>query len=261
MPRHRAYVRDGILVRIFYFYLFSKFFLPPLPISLSSINKIRMMMKLTVAGLVLIGVQNVVGFSQYAPSNAISIAENTPRDVYSMQEWAVTNCGAQTSEGLELTSYDGVDYYAVTNQDLPEGSPVLFVPNSVIITTTSVEQELGQGLAQAENELIQNNCGELVPMFRLFAKILVEYEKGDESPYFPWLNSLPRMYNTGASMTHACFDCLPPYAAWLAILERKASVNFQKAAKFAANSGVITDDTAGNTELLKWAYNVGKYYT
>lgn len=206
---------------------------------------------------ILIGIENVLGFSQYAPSNgAVSIAEDAPRDVYTMQDWAIQNCGVQTAEGFEIAEGYGNDYYAATNQDIPGGSPVLFVPNQMILASSAVEQELGQGLAQAENELIQNNCGESVPMFRLFVKILVEYEKGEESPWFLWLNSLPRMYNTGASMTYACFECLPPYAAWLAVLERKASVNFQKAAKFAQYSGVIAEETASNTDLLKWAYNV-----
>mmetsp|Transcript_39179 Transcript_39179/g.44122 ORF Transcript_39179/g.44122 Transcript_39179/m.44122 type:complete len:430 (-) Transcript_39179:25-1314(-) len=197
----------------------------------------------------------VNAFSQYASSNVISVAENAPRDVYTMDDWAV-GCGAQKSEGFELTSYDGQDYYAATNQDIPAGSPVLFVPNQMMITSSAVAQEYGQGLAQAENELVQYDCGELVPMFRLFIKILIEFEKGTDSPWFAWLNSLPRFYNTGASMTYACFECLPPYAAWLAVLERKNSVNFQKAAKFAQYDNIISEETAGNTEVLKWAYNV-----
>lgn len=203
-------------------------------------------------------IEKAVGFS-YAPSSAINIAESAPRDVYTMQDWAINNCGVQTSDGFEILSYEGPtgeDFYAATNQDITGGGPVLFVPNQMIISSSSVQQELGDGLAQAENELIQNNCGELVPMFRLFIKILFEYERGVDSPWYPWLNSLPRMYNTGASMTYACFDCLPPYAAWLAVIERKASVNFQKAAKFVQYSGTISEESASNNDLLKWAYNV-----
>ena len=173
-------------------------------------------------------VQQVSGFSQYAPQNAISLSENAQRDVYTMDDWAV-NAGAQKAEGFELTSYDGQDYYAATNQDIPSGSPVLFVPNQMMITSSSVAQEFGDALSQAENELVTCDCGELVPLFRLYTKVLVEYEKGENSPWYSWLNSLPRMYNTGASMTYACFECLPPYAAWLAMSERTNSVNFQKA--------------------------------
>ena len=73
-----------------------------------------------------------------------------------------------------------------------------------------------------------------------------------QSPWYPWLNSLPRIYNTGASMTYACFDCLPPYAAFLALSERQSFVNFQKAIK---NSG-FDEDVLKNVTVLKWAYNV-----
>lgn len=73
-----------------------------------------------------------------------------------------------------------------------------------------------------------------------------------QSPWYPWLNSLPRIYNTGASMTYACFDCLPPYAAYLALSERQSFVNFQKAIK---NSG-FDEDVLKNVTVLKWAYNV-----
>ncbi|OEU20387.1 ribulose-1,5-bisphosphate carboxylase-like protein [Fragilariopsis cylindrus CCMP1102] len=213
----------------------------------------------SLAGSALFGdigvVQQVSGFSQYAPQqNAISLSENAQRDVYTMDDWAV-NAGAQKAEGFELTSYDGQDYYAATNQDIPAGSPVLFVPNQMMFTSSSVAQEFGDALSQAENELVTCDCGELVPLFRLYAKVLVEYEKGENSPWYSWLNSLPRMYNTGASMTYACFECLPPYAAWLAMSERTNSVNFQKAIRN-IYSGIISEETASNTEVLKWAYNV-----
>ena len=53
-------------------------------------------------------------------------------------------------------------------------------------------------------------------------------------------------------MTFACFDCLPPYAAWLALQERQTSVNFQKAAKLCP----INEEIMENVCALKWAYNV-----
>ena len=38
-------------------------------------------------------------------------------------------------------------------------------------------------------------------VFRLMVKVLAEYEKGTDSPFYPWLNSLPRRFYNGASMT------------------------------------------------------------
>eukprot|EP00980_Cylindrotheca_fusiformis_P028586 scaffold22613_cov126-Cylindrotheca_fusiformis.AAC.6 len=184
----------------------------------------------------------------------VSVDERTQRDVVTMNEWALS-CGVQTSEGFELTTNDGLDYCVMTQQDLPVGSPVLYVPSEMVLSSVQAVQEFGTGtLGPAEQELLQSgkvDAGK-IPLFRIFAKILVEYEKGQASPWYPWLNSTPRLYNTGASMTYACFDCLPPYAAGLAMQERVQSVNFQKAAKLLP----LRLETLSNVDLLKWAYNV-----
>lgn len=85
-------------------------------------------------------------------------------------------------------------------------------------------------------------------------KILAEYEKGQESPFYPWLNSLPRQYFNGVSMTDACFACLPPYAGWLASTERINYGHFAAALRYGyvpLDPNTLNDDT-----VVKWAYNV-----
>ena len=192
-------------------------------------------------------------FSFQAPGNAVvDINEYTQRDVFSMQEWA-TNAGVQTSDGFELTSFDGKDYYAMTQQNVPAGSPVMYVPEGMIFASSKASQEFGQYLQQAEGELGRASLQEKLPLFRIFVKVLVEYEKGADSPWFAWLNSLPRLFNNGAAMTYACFECLPPYAGWLAMSERINFVNFQKAVQFVPCLG---DQIKNNKDVLKWAYNV-----
>mmetsp|Transcript_11860 Transcript_11860/g.28384 ORF Transcript_11860/g.28384 Transcript_11860/m.28384 type:complete len:438 (-) Transcript_11860:138-1451(-) len=182
----------------------------------------------------------------------VNIEEMAERDVFSMEEWAY-NCGVQTTDGFELTSEDGYDYSVRTNSDVPAGSPVCCVPSQMVLSSMQAWQDLGDNaLLEAEQQVIEAKLDHMLPLFRLFVKILIEYEKGPESPWFLWLNSLPRLYNTGASMTYACFDCLPPYAAGLALQERVHSVNFQKAAKFLP----LSEDTTTDREMLKWAYNV-----
>ena len=86
------------------------------------------------------------------------------------------------------------------------------------------------------------------------AKILVEYEKASDSIYFPWLNSLPRQFFNGVSMTKACFNCLPPYAGWLTSNER---LNYSHFA-LALRQGYVplSQETIRNKEVVKWAYNV-----
>ena len=194
----------------------------------------------------------------YIPESLISLNEDAQRDVPTFDNWADYG-GVQKVEGFELTTFDGEDYYASTNQDVPMSSPVLFVPNQMIFSSTSIANEFGGSggaLSQAENDLVKSNCEDLIPLFRLYIKVLIEYEKGEESPWFAWLNALPRMYNTGASMTHACFECLPPYAAWLAMSERTNCVNFQKITRSHYSALSLHEKTASNVWRLKWAYNV-----
>lgn len=177
--------------------------------------------------------------------------ENVQRDVYTMVDWAA-NCGVQQAEGFEVTSYDGEDYLAVTQADLPAGTPVLCVPEGMCFSSYKATEEFGGAMTDAENQLASTDKRDKMALFRVFYKILSEYQKGEESPWYPWLNSLPRLYNTGASMTFACFECLPQYAASLALAERSTFVAFQKAIDFAS---YLSDDIK-EVKILKWAYNV-----
>lgn len=169
-----------------------------------------------------------------------------------MADWAA-GYGVQQAEGVQLTSYDGKDYFPVTQMDIPAGSPVMYVPNDVIFTSSKAANEFGQSLQMCEMPLIQAGLQDRIPLFRVFFKILYEYQNGENSPWYPWLNSLPRIYNTGASMTYACFDCLPPYAAYMALSERQNFVNFQKAVR---NTDLFMEDILKNVTVLKWCYNV-----
>ena len=53
-------------------------------------------------------------------------------------------------------------------------------------------------------------------------------------------------------MTHACFECLPPYAAWLSMREFRDFSNVRKALQFVR----LSKKTVKNRDLTKWAYNV-----
>ena len=148
----------------------------------------------------------------------------SPRDVYSMEAWAAQN-GMQKDPGVELYTDDGSDYQLMTQSDISAGQTAVFVPANIVLNSMSVQQEFGPSLQEAEAALLQFDSKQgaaqyRLPLFRLMVKILVEYEKGQESLFFPWLNSLPRQFYNGVSMTKACFNCLPPYAGWLTETER-----------------------------------------
>eukprot|EP01083_Nonionella_stella_P221351 790894_1 len=109
----------------------------------------------------------------------------------------------------------------MTNSGVAAGQTAVFVPADIVLSSISVQQEFGQSLQQAEASVVeidqkaQMGSQYRLPLFRLMVKILAEWEKGQESMWFPWLNSLPRQFFNGVSMTRACYACLPPYAGWL----------------------------------------------
>jgi len=205
-----------------------------------------------VLSLLLPALASAFSFQPATRANCVDVSEGAQRDVFTMADWA-NQCGVQKAEGFEITSFDGQDFFAATQANLAAGSPVLFVPNEMIFSASKSAQEFGNALQEAEYQLANGKCAEKIPLFRIFIKILVEYEKGEQSPWYPYLNSLPRTYYNGAAMTYACFDVLPPYAAWLAMVERINSVNFQKAAKVVP---VLSEQIKNDVDTLKWAYNV-----
>ena len=179
----------------------------------------------------------------------LDIAESAPRDIVSLYDWA-SNYGIQTCDGFELTSQDGgYDVYAITNQNIPSETPILCVPNELILTANKARLEFGSDVTTAENTLILSDHFS----FYLFLKILKEYELGDQSYWYTWLNSLPRYYSTGSSMTDYCFSCLPPYAAKQAQEEKARVKRFQLALD---TIPFLSPETKSNSELINWAYNV-----
>ncbi|VEU38044.1 unnamed protein product [Pseudo-nitzschia multistriata] len=181
----------------------------------------------------------------------VETGEYVDRDVYTFDEWA-TSCGVQKCAGFQITTQDGSDFFAVTDQDLPAGTPIVYVPPELVLSSNRAQEEFGQSLQYAEDRIKEGGVANQIPIFRLGVKILAEWEKGEQSPWYYWLNSMPRIFMNGVSMTSACFDALPPYAGWLAMKERANFVNFKKALL----SAPLNEQTVTNEELVKWAYNV-----
>ena len=158
-------------------------------------------------------------FSLTSTAATMDISENAPRDIDSFNNWAV-NCGIQTSDGFQLAhavECGHADVYAITNQDMPEGSPITCIPNEILLTGNKARHEFGECAYEAEQ--MPASSDDIVP-FHLFLKVLKEYELGKHSSWYQWLNSLPRYYSNGASTADFYFGCLPPYAAELALAEK-----------------------------------------
>eukprot|EP00956_Cyclotella_meneghiniana_P043393 scaffold267948_cov142-Cyclotella_meneghiniana.AAC.3 len=172
-----------------------------------------------------------------------------------MEQWAA-QYGMQKAEGVELYTADGVDWTLVAQAPIPAGSSVLYVPSDIVLGSDAVAAELGGSLEAAENALVQMEQGlqQRLPLFRLMVKILAEWDAGMESPYWYWLNSLPHQFYNGVSMTDACFECLPPYAALLSMNERNAYSRFVNAIR--KGFVPLTQNTVQDDRIVKWAYNV-----
>ena len=144
-------------------------------------------------------------FGMGGSSSTINVSdEYAPRgDVMNMVNWA-RQYGVQTAPGVEpYTSDNGNDWQMITTQNINAGDGVVFVPSQLVLSSNNVVNEFGPSLQNAEQILVQieNGLSQRLPLFRLMIKILAEYDKGQESPYFPWLDSLPRQFYNGVAMT------------------------------------------------------------
>ena len=197
-----------------------------------------------------------------ASSTCIDIEESTPRIFDTLEDWA-SACGVQKAEGVQLTTeteevadngVTDVNVGVMTTKNIPTGQPVLFVPSDMIISASKVREELGTDRS-AETLLGRLGKADDLPQYYLMLKIISEYEKGEASPYFSWLKSLPRYFSSGSSMTHfCCTKLLPPLVGKLANRERIRFTYFYKALQ---DSQVLDNaQTKTNKNLAKWAFAV-----
>lgn len=186
--------------------------------------------------------------------STVPIERTATREIGQFQDWAV-QCGVSPENGFCLVESDihEDDWRAATSSGAPEGSRVLFVPGEMIISASVTAEEFS-GYADQSLERLQNKgFGELIPEFLLFLKVMMEYERGDQSPYYPWLSSLPRKWNTAASMDDFCLSCLPPYLKKLCKVEQEHLAAFRDALK---GFDYLSDWAKANADLAKFIYNV-----
>ena len=139
-----------------------------------------------------------------------------------MEMWASDN-GIQRAECLKLheEKKGKKEVYAYTNQDVPAETPVLFVPEHLILSSNKAIAELRTpDMVQSEQYVISKDADSQSRQWYLMLKILKEIQLGRDSPWFAWLNSLPRYYENAAAMTEYCLQCLPPLMRKLAEEER-----------------------------------------
>lgn len=187
--------------------------------------------------------------------STVSIERIAKREIGQFQQWAV-QCGVQVENGFVLVEGDvdgNEDWYAATSTGGAQGSRVLFVPNPMILSATRIAQEY-EGYADPSLGILgRKGLQKLFPQFYLFLKILVEYERGQESPYYPWLAAMPRKWNTAVSMDEFCLSCLPPFIKSLCQKERDQLTAFREALQAFEYLGPWPK---ANKELAAFVYNI-----
>ena len=191
-------------------------------------------------------------------STLLDVEETAERDIMTMDEWAAA-CGVQRCDGFQFTPTnqedESLDVGIMTTENLEAESPIIFVPSEMILSANRAKEEIGT-IEKAEELFAKLGVRDQIPRFYLFLKILKEIELSDQSPYFPWLNSLPRYFSNGASMTHfCCSNCLPPLVGSLALMERTRFRQYFKALNLYCDF-LLSDETRVHKQLAKFAYNI-----
>jgi len=189
-------------------------------------------------------------------TSSIQISETAPRDYNSFVEWA-TNYGVSL-DNMQIAEQFG-EWGAVSSQASPAGSRVLYVPAMLRLTSNGIRQDefahLEPAIAQYFDATNSNSQSNLACQFYLFLKVLQEYDQGQQSPYYAWLNALPRKFHTSITFTPYCIECLPPFVAFLARQDRFNYDLFMEVLN-TLDIPSISSQTKQNLEVTKWAFNV-----
>ena len=190
--------------------------------------------------------------------SAIATQVDAPRDYNTFAEW-VQNYGL-AQENFQITEqYAAGEWGGVANQQAQAGSRVLYVPAMLRLTSSRIRQEefpnIEGAVAQYFDATNSNGQINLACQFYLFLKVLQEYDQGEQSPYYPWMNALPRKFRTAITFDSFEVDCLPPFVAYLAKQERNNFDLFMEALN-TLDIPSISPATKQNLEVTKWAYNV-----
>jgi hypothetical protein len=194
----------------------------------------------------------------------ISIEETANRDIDGLASWAsehgvLQENGFELSETATTTNNNKGDWSVKTSQAAIKSSRVLYVPNNLLLSSKRIREEMGADHAQPVMEfLVSKGAMHMIPQFFLWHKVLEEYEKGDESFWHAWMQSLPRRFSTAVSLDDFEMAMLPPFVESLAKIDRIYLSVFREALLLLNDNdkGVPSAETKSNDDLTQWAFNV-----
>lgn len=201
------------------------------------------------------------GFSRKSAvsSNHVSFDQfvSSARQLGGLEKWAIEK-GVLIENGFHLvpTVENGQDWNVMLTTSASQSDRVLQIPSHLIFSGSRVEEELKgvDGFSQAVSYVTNRNCESELPQFFLWIKILQEFERGEESIWYPWLHSLPRHFEMALYFDEVEMDCLPPYAWSLAKLEFHHLEVFETALQLMPS--IVTERTLADSELSRWALGV-----
>lgn len=178
-----------------------------------------------------------------------------PRDLNSFKAWS-KDSGILLVDGLNLSSSpEGDDWSLTLSKSLGEAQCLLTIPNSLILSSTKIRQEIGTDTSKAVDYLKAKNIEDQSHQFDLWIRLLQEYELGENSRWHGWMQSMPRTFNSAVSMDEMELECLPPFAWSLAKMVRFHHATFLEALDL-VEEGCVSKDTQSDSELLHWMFNV-----
>ncbi|CAB9520422.1 M protein repeat protein [Seminavis robusta] len=190
-------------------------------------------------------------------TSQVDISTGAPRNYDGLINWA-QYYGLSTENTFQVTTQSG-DWGAIAAQPAAAGSRVLFVPAMCRLTSDRIRTEefadMAPYIAQYFDNADGNTKVDLACHFYLFLKVLQEYDLGDQSPFFGWLDALPRKFSTAVTFSDFEVDCLPPFVKYLANTDRYNYGLFLQVLQ-QLNTPTISENTKYNMEVTKWAFNV-----
>jgi hypothetical protein len=188
---------------------------------------------------------------------SIDISEDAERNIMAFDLMWTSGGGILRCDGFKLVEEDrkARNVYASTSIDLPGGSPVLFVPEALILSSAKAMAELRvlPDMEGAERRITDAGGGSEYRQYYLMLKVLYELQRGKGSPWYQWLNSLPRYYSNAPAMTDYCLLCLPPLMRKLVGEEREN----QRRLSDVSLVPFLSDDIKNHPrDLARWAYQV-----
>ena len=185
--------------------------------------------------------------------------QNKERDISSLLAWAYSN-GVQTKNlNLEPDEASEVCFGVTTSEDTPAMTRVLKVPASLILSSARIQDELCNDFADDFSPAIAHIQASpyrsQISHFFLFIKVLIEHAKGEDSFWYPWMQSLPREFETAIAMDEDELEWLPPYAWALAGVERRHLMVFREALQ-KVSENFLRKTILNNDFIIDWAFQV-----